>query len=372
VNKRIIITLLIAGCFCVNAAEPVVRAANTVITAEQLQRIHETQEKGRQNAEKQQVAWKQWFENLKPINVYGKVLDNAGKSVEGAKIKVQWEHTGYKILGQIETRWVETDKEGRFIIELGKADIEPHIYEVACAGYEFTREYSSYFANDQTGENNPLLSTLEDRPVVLTLRRKGGATFLMGEDFNFQFLAGESGKVKGYDFVQKHRIQDPAKPILNGETLFCDLQAKATFNTNNSAWTVEMKPGNSGGGIVASDKMLYEAPRDGYQPEYIIVTKDRKYPNEKYVYLKSRDPTVYTRVEIEHITANKEYLRLSGRAVTNPYGERNLEQATDLPYDIRKQLADDAKTAFRQNKRPAKPDLAKLLKEAKEKVGKNL
>ncbi|MFH0778401.1 MAG: hypothetical protein V2A71_07190, partial [Candidatus Eisenbacteria bacterium] len=63
--------------------------------------------------------------------------------------------------------------------------------------------------------------------------------------------------------------------------------------------------------------------------------------------------------------------RLRGKAVTNPYGDRNLEQATDLPYEVTKQLTDEAKTSFRQNKRPSKPDLPKLVKEAKEKAEKD-
>ena len=94
-------------------------------------------------------------------------------------------------------------------------------------------------------------------------------------------------------------------------------------------------------------------------------------PKAKYVYLKTRAPAIYTRYEIEHVNANKEFFRLTGKSVTNPYGDRNLEQATALPYEVTKQLADEAKTAFRQNKRPTKPDLPKLVKEAKEKAEKD-
>jgi len=57
--------------------------------------------------------------------------------------------------------------------------------------------------------------------------------------------------------------------------------------------------------------------------------------------------------------------------VTNPYGDRNLEQATDLPYEVTKQLTDEVKAAFRQNKRPVKPDLPKLIEEVKEKAEKD-
>lgn len=208
--------------------------------------------------------------------------------------------------------------------------------------------------------------------MVTVLRKKGETAFLLREGtLNFQILETQSGKVIGYDFVQRGPIRNVANPAGDDAARVCDFQVKATFNTNDATWAVVLSPGNTNGGIIVSEQLLYEAPDSGYQPEYAFTPEDRKPVKAKYVYLKSRDPAIFTRLEIEHINANKDFFRLSGKSVTNPYGDRNLEQATDLPYEVTKQLSDDAKAAFRQNKRPTKPDLPKLVKEAKEKAEKD-
>ena len=88
----------------------------------------------------------------------------------------------------------------------------------------------------------------------------------------------------------------------------------------------------------------------------------------KYIYLKSRNPPIFTRIEIEQVNANKSFFRFSGKSVTNPYGDRNLEEAVDVPYEVARYLADEVKSAFSQNKRPTKPNLSMLIKEAKNKA----
>ena len=143
------------------------------------------------------------------------------------------------------------------------------------------------------------------------------------------------------------------------------------FDPNSATWSVMLSPGGTNGGIIATHQLLYEAPRDGYQPEYAFTPEDRKPVKAKYVYLRSRDPAIYTRFEIEYINANKEFFRLSGKSMTNPYGDRNLEQATDLPYEVTQQLTDEARAALRKNKYPVKPDLPKLIKAAKKKAKKD-
>ncbi len=198
------------------------------------------------------------------------------------------------------------------------------------------------------------------------LRKKGEEAVLLEEPvIKFQIPGPYSGKAIGYDFIQSGRIRDVANPAGDDAARVCDLQVKATFKTNDATWTVVLSPGNTNGGIIASDQLLYEAPETGYQPEYLFTPEDRKPVREKYVYLKSRNPAIYTRYEIEYVNANNDFFRLSGKSVTNPYGDRNLEQATDLPWSITKQLTDEVRAAFRQNTRPVKPDLAQLLGEEK-------
>jgi hypothetical protein len=45
-------------------------------------------------------------------------------------------------------------------------------------------------------------------------------------------------------------------------------------------------------------------------------------------------------------------------------GDRNLVRASDLPFEVSQSMTNEAKAAFRENKRPSPPDLPKLVKEA--------
>lgn len=312
------------------------------------------------------------------VEYYGKVVDQFGDPVAAASVKVHIIQFSITPTAPIALDLV-TDSAGCFGVVPGDkvlGTIRGTSLSVAAIrkdGYDDCRNewpdtYITYL------KNRPNRYHAEKaKPVIYRIRKRGIVeAFLFQEiSLKFQVPVSESDKAIGYDFVQRGRIRDVTKPAGDDAARVCDLQVKATFNTNNATWTAILSPGDTNGGIIVSDQLLYEAPDTGYQPEYTFTPEDRKPVKAKYVYLKSRDPAIYTRLEIEHINANKDFFRLSGKSVTNPYGDRNFEQATDLPYEVTKQLADDAKASFRQNKRPSKPDLPKLIKEAKEKAEKD-
>ena len=312
--------------------------------------------------------WTKWVESVKPFSVYGKVVDDSGIPVEGAKVDFHWTDLAVsKFGGEQKSEWLATDKNGCFTARIPKGE-EPLIEAVQKDGYDFKWEYSPYYSSRQTGPQNSLLMVSKDHPVILRLRKKGETRFLISEkNMSFQFQSNESGKTFGYDLIRRCRIESLSRLVLNDEPLICDLQVKATFNTNDATWAVILSQGNSNDGVIASDQMLYEAPQDGYQQEYAFVAQDLKAPTKGYVYLRSREPSIYSRLELCECVIGKGFFRLEMMSVTNPYGDRNLELATDLPYEVTKQLTDEAKTSFRQNKRPSQPDLPRLMNEAKEK-----
>ena len=314
------------------------------------------------------AKFREIFDRLQPIRIYGKVIDQEGLPVAGADVMLRWETADFLIGKQNsapQTDWLETDANGLWDFKIDK----PHrafVAEVKKAGFALVARDS--FGN--AGGNLVEHKTTPDSPVVSVLRKKGETTFLLKEStLHFQVLTGESGKTIAYDFVQREPIRNVANPR-GDDAPHCDFTVEATFNENDATWTAVLSPGNTNGGIIVSEQLLYEAPETGYQPQYTFTPEDRKPVKAKYVYLKSRDPAIYTRLEIEYINANKDFFRLSGKSVTNPYGDRNLEQVTDLPYEVTKQLADEAKTAFRLNKRPTKPDLPKLIKETTDRTDK--
>ncbi len=316
------------------------------------------------------AKFREIFERLQAVRIYGKVTDQEGRPVANADVMLRWETAEFLIGKQKsspQTEWLKSDENGTWTFKIDK----PHrafVAEVKKAGYALVARDSYGSAGGNLVEHQ----TTRDNPVVSVLRKKGEATFLLKESsLHFQVLASESGKTIGYDLVQREPIRSVANPMGDDAARVTDLQVKATFNTNDATWTAVLSPGNTNGGIIVSEQLLYEAPDTGYQPEYTFTLEDRKPVKAKYVYLTSRDPAIYTRLEIKHINANKDFFRLSGKSVTNPYGDRNLELATDLPYEVTKQLTDEAKASFRQNKRPPKPDIPKLVKEAKDKADKH-
>lgn len=305
------------------------------------------------------------------IEFRGRLADQFGKPVEGATVTF---HVGQAALlpkAPLELR-VVSDSRGDFGIDPQKDAVRGamlSIVGIEKEGYEYKALAGEKWGFDYR-KNNPNRHTPNKAcPVVFHMRKKGAnPTFLFQEmSLKFQVPVADSGKAIGYDFVQRGSIRNVANPAGEDAARVADLQVKATINTNDATWAVVLSPDNTNGGILVSDQLLYEAPETGYQPEYTLTPEDRKPVKAKYVYLKSRNPAIYTRYEIVQVNANKEFFRLSGRSMTNPYGELNLEQATDLPYEVTKQLADEAKVAFHQNKRPLKPDLPKLINDAKDK-----
>lgn len=141
---------------------------------------------------------------------------------------------------------------------LSKID-KPHrafVTEVKKAGYALIAldNYGS------AGGNLVEHKTTPDDPVVTVLRKKGETAFLLREGaLNFQILETQYGKVIGYDFVQRGPIRNVANPTGDDAARVTDLQVKATFNTNNATWTAILSPGNTNGGMIVSDQLLYEA-----------------------------------------------------------------------------------------------------------------
>jgi len=319
-----------------------------------------------------------WSSAANEIVFYGKVVDQNGSPVSGAVVSAN----APTPIGYLQDRarkcLVHSDAAGRIEVTRESFGLDVlkgsflFIDSIEKDGYEYepgtNPETCFSYRQGYTDRHTPAPMS----PVVFRMRKlSGDLAFLVQEQYlEMRVDSRDSGRVSGCDFVQRGPIMDVANPTGDEAAWVCDLQLKATFNTNNARWVALLSPGNTNGGIIVSDQLLYEAPEAGYQPEYAFTPEDRKPVKAKYVYLKSREPAIYTRFEIEHINANPDFFRLSGKSVTNPYGERNLEQATDLPYEVTRQLTDDARTAFREGRRPEKPDLLKVVNEAKEKANK--
>lgn len=308
------------------------------------------------------------------IRFYGKVLDQDDRPVEGAEITLQITQFNPLIRGwltSVKEIHVKTDLQGCFLVD-NENGRSLYVKDVQREGYEFSLKQNPDRLYEYSGSSRSFAS-VKNNPAVFHVRRKRMTTFLLEQKYlEFQVPPAKSGLTIGYDFVRRHETREGDRPVYNPARFVNDLQLKATFNVTDAGWTVTLSSGTPTGGIIVSDQLLYEAPETGYQPDYTFTAEDRKPGKARYIYLRSREPVIYTRIEIEDIRAFERFFNLSGKSVTNPYGDRNLEQEADLPFEVEKQLTKDAKDAFSRNKRPAKPDLPKMIKEAAGKARKNI
>ena len=306
------------------------------------------------------------------IRFYGRLLDQFDQPIRGADVELgltcfspnllkEWFTEGKRLL-------VKTDERGAFSVteQRGRS---LSVDRIVKEGYEFPWEQNRMFYYSGQ-EKKRILVPDEKAPVVFRGRKKGATTFLIrGLDLAMGCHVKDKSKTMGYDFIQGGRIDNPANPSDSDRDLVCDLEVTATFDAKSSTWKLTLRPGQAGGGILASEELLYEAPEAGYAAEYVFVAEgDKRLPRAKYLYLRSREPAIYTRVDIAAVVVAPDFVRLRFNSVTNPYGDRNLEGEPDLLYEVAGPLTDAARAALREKKLPPKPDLPKLIKEAKEKA----
>ena len=100
-KKRLIIPMLFTVCIAV--------AANDDISFEKAKKA-QTQEKRRE-------AFREQYNKLKPVTVYGKIVDQNGDPVPGADVKVSWEKATF-LIGQADhgrDDWVKSGIDGCFM-----------------------------------------------------------------------------------------------------------------------------------------------------------------------------------------------------------------------------------------------------------------
>lgn len=313
------------------------------------------------------------------IDFYAKVVDQFDQPVEGAEITltlVQYNPVAWPFTKR-DKRKVRTDAQGRFGLrnEIGS---EVMVSPVLKKGYEFVFNLNQN--NDDffySGYTPPFVPD-PNHSIIYRLRKLGETTFLYRGGGGFNFEVQDSGKEQALDLIRGHLIQekDFRNPQYLGEPLVCDLKAKATWDPKTRTWSVMLSVGTPGGGLQLSDQLLYEAPKEGYQPGLKLAPKEGT-PKTRYLYIRGRTPFIYTRMDLGgYFDVNGRYFvrknddpdthfEIGGSATINPYGERNLEAAPNLSSEIQIALEKEIKDAYRYNPdgRPAKPNLQQRIQE---------
>jgi len=309
------------------------------------------------------------------IRFYGKVLDQHGKLIEGAVVTVQvgrFDVMAPLFMG-VQTVEVLTDQNGYFqIINVRGSDI--FIKEISKDGHEFRYDMNSEYGFQYGGSGGETVFVPDkNSPVIFRMRKRlQDRTFLFEKPSSgIQVLAEDSGMLKGTDFIEGKRTRLPEDKVKHSLSEKCDLWYQVTYEEESGDWNVVLKPGGPNGGILVTDQKLYVAPEDGYQKEWSFEPVSRKNPKTNFVYLKSRSPAIFSRLEIYSVVVTDGFVRIRWKRATNPYGDRVLD-AVDMEnlssherLELKKRLKSEAQAALREGRLPERPKILALIEAAK-------
>lgn len=292
-----------------------------------------------------------------PIIIYGIVVDQNSAVVPNAEVDISWREPTLDLDLKVRSAKRNTDDQGAFTCAIAKG-IMPIVRNVSKHGYEFLFQQNPVVLLSMEDQGKALAATSREEPIILVMRKKGEATFLLSKDGQLIRASSIETNVATLDLLKQKGEELPSA------LKYQDLAVEVVYDPTDQNWTVTYSATNGTDGLIVLTNLLYEAPQEGYQKQILL----NGAPWPKYLYLRSRAPAIYSRLELEHSilkeSKTNEAFRITYRAWINPYGSRNLEYESELAeqWQLRKQLEREAKAAFRQNRRPSKPDLQGFIK----------
>jgi hypothetical protein len=259
------------------------------------------------------------YQFKRPINFYGKVLDQDEKPVPGADAVLKWNKlndAGTAI--ESGEKGMKTDAEGLFSLEgatgdgvclvVSKSDYYTLRNNPACFNYGMPLAPNFHIPDPQN-------------PVVFHLRKRGIAEPLLTGEKLFGFKP--DGTQYYVNLLTGKKSTDPSSDW--------DLSVQFTRGEPNADrkfdWSVTLDA--SGGGLVeTNDEFAFFAPESGYHPvENIQKADDPKWTGAStdQFFVRSRDGKMYSRIETSIMPDYNENGAISIKYFVNPSGSRNLE-----------------------------------------------
>lgn len=319
---------------------------------------------------------------MAPIKFYGKVVDQNGFPVVNATIIIA---VSIPMLIPRAKPTYERYSNGKGIFFFdGVKGGNLYIRSITKNGYEDLShgdKTSFIYRKDRTNRHVPN----PEKPVIFHMRKKGENPVFLIADKHFDIGVRLPATENYYNFILTKRLKskyrEECKLI---ETNNYDLKVAAVFDEEKSDWTVTLTATGENSGFAISDQFLSEAPEQGYEKKFVFtqhvvtdaermehlenyewVKKKNKFKYEnQYLYIKSRNPVIFTRMRLGGLSVNEEWVDINCSFWTNPYGQRNLE-AMEVPYGMGKYFYAPVKNAFLEGKRPEKPDVKKIWGEFK-------
>ena len=278
------------------------------------------------------------LKSQRPIDFFGRVIDQDGGPVGGAAVKVTWFVFSPEARPSREiheTASPVTDAQGRFELHI-PAGNRLHVGEIVREGFVYERKENtrdSFFRDSASVDDVPD----REHPAVFRLRRQVDPVFLLKKQY--LSLRGDAGARKDVrlDIVQGRflkmddtRREGELGPLYTDVVV--DLRCPDPATSTPGLLVYRATPS---GGALMSGAIAYAAPAEGYLPEASVVIAPaitRRRPEEvqrHHVFLRSRGPGVYSRLDVEvEVSGNR--CNADFTTWTNPYGGRSLEPRTDL------------------------------------------
>ncbi len=313
--------------------------------------------------QKKKEAYRKLYNSLPSVNICGRVVDQYGDPVPRATVTVEWKNADEFLFkfSEIKVDNVLTDAEGNFKLRCNKP-----LHAWASAEKNGYAPLSGEVCDLVRMHNQ----TLEAVPAVIILRKRGAPTFLLSTDNDTSVWVwaysntAHKAALNIFGWIENATI--PSKK-------YEDIIAGISYDDAGKLWTVtySVTPGN---GIICSNECLYEAPPSGYSSAATLVVTNGTKRLVTYMYLRSRSPAVWSRIELDHDTSidvNKGvFLRIVPNEIRmNPYGDRNLEYDDRFKksWRAREELTKEAVTAISQGRLPEKcKDVPARIKAANE------
>ena len=323
-------------------------------------------ESERQRIEMARDLEENWTERVQEINellsqqtIHGRVLDQNNEPVVGAQVKLQWNYFDLKEFWgiHVETRYVSTNANGYFNHTVNQG-FELSLFGVSKSGYEFKSETGGDYYQDYADEEAMIANSINE-PIIIYMRKLNPTTFLLKSEVSRRL---EESVTLRYTMIPGLLI--PIKPDLSNlkKPEQHDLIFTVTRNEDNS-YILHIRPiPDVGGSMQLLDDYMYEAPAEGYASDLTIIARPEEEKIHKYLYFTSRNPPVYSRMEIRTKVRSDGKLSFKGSTWTNPYGKRNLEWEPELPFDLEEKLEKEAENALNSGSLPTEPsDLQQLI-----------
>ena len=250
---------------------------------------------------------------IRPIDFYGKVVDEKGQPVPGATATINWANAD----GEGNKVWIASDENGLFSLlgQRGKGIQvrlhHPSFYNTTNnpISFEYADVSSRFFHRPNS-----------DVPIIFSLKRKGQAEPLIV--FKKSSRIAKDGTPVFLDLVRGSVFLSP-QGQLKLECLTMDKERDAEKRYD---WTFSITVPN-GGVFESTNEFDFVAPSEAYSPSNVFVMRkemgaDWSSKLEKNYFLKLGNGT-FGRMRLTMISGGDHFFKIE--SFVNPSGSRNLE-----------------------------------------------